>query len=92
MTKHTPVTPLPWTVKGASVFNGPRKVCTAVEHIDGDSAAYIAHAANAYPKMVEALRIIKEQTYVDAYGPELRGQNQANHRRASELLRELGEE
>ena len=54
-------------------------------------AAYIAHAANAYPKLVEALRLIYTQTYTDADGPELRAQNESNHSRAATILRDLGE-
>jgi hypothetical protein len=42
-------------------------------------------------RLVEALRLIRDCTYVDAEGPELRAQNEINHRRASDILRELGE-
>jgi hypothetical protein len=37
-----------------------------------------------------ALTIIKNQTFVDAEGPELRAQNEANHRRAFEALAKVG--
>ena len=60
--KHKPATALPWIV------NQRRHVCSANEftdiaHAQGDTtqanidnAAYIAHACNAYPKLVAALR------------------------------------
>jgi hypothetical protein len=79
---HTPATPLPWKVVDASVFSGKAKVCIAVEYPNGDSAAYIAHAANAYPKLVEALR---EELF--NFGDRVKA-----HERHRALLRSLGEE
>lgn len=37
------------------------------------------------------LTAIRDQTYTDADGPELRAQNEANHRRAVEVLARMGE-
>lgn len=45
-----------------------------------DDAAYIAHAANAYPRLVEALRMI------------MRDAGNRDVGQVSDLLRELGEE
>jgi hypothetical protein len=51
--------PLPWTVTYDE--NGSAKFVTeggdTVPHLS--EAAYIAHAANAYPKLVQALRAIE---------------------------------
>lgn len=49
-----------------------------------ENAAYIAHAANAYPRLVEALRE-QLQAYEGDFGP----QHISTRHRA--LLRELGE-
>ena len=63
-----PETPLPWTTEDA-ILPGTLQ-----------DAAYIAHAANAYPKLVEALREV------------IAGRYEADASRARALLRELGEE
>jgi hypothetical protein len=97
MTKHTPATPLPFSVD-VSPFKiyvhgnaGPRNICESPrldEHSRQD-AAYIAHAANAYSKLVEALRLAANG--LDTTGQTTKQSNDArNHARA--LLRELGEE
>jgi hypothetical protein len=62
-----PASPLPWTNKERgntfhtyAIKDGEsRNVCTLTSE---ENAAYIAHACNAYPKLVEALRKIKERT------------------------------
>ena len=71
MTTKQPATPLPWYRNGSShVYNTARSaidgvggewpVCyaTFTEPKDGapQNAAYIVHAANAYPELVAALR------------------------------------
>jgi hypothetical protein len=71
MTKHTPATPLPWHVAPVQTGRFPAypiaakpsgklsQVASVPIMARGGSdkdAAYIAHAANAYPKLVEALR------------------------------------
>jgi hypothetical protein len=73
MTKHSPSTPLPWTWRTLSGVNQMKDL------------AYAAHAANAYPKLIEALRkvVAQAQQYPD---------NAAGvHVDAAILLRELGE-
>lgn len=97
-TKHKPATPLPWesSRNSSNPHNGSgwRDVlstgaefspCYVGEGIEAD-AAYIAHAANAYPRLVEALRSLH-----DAYGKDSKSKAAAlvgtRH-----LLRELGEE
>ncbi len=60
-TKHTPATPLPWQgyTSGYDLSIVARqhtlaeKVCRGIGASD---AAYIVHTANAYPRLVEALR------------------------------------
>jgi hypothetical protein len=46
-----PATPLPWPKDNIVGLN-----------MNWENQAYIAHACNAYPKLVEALRKIKERT------------------------------
>ena len=67
-TKHTPATPLPWhkgikqaeqivyDVSGWAVANATVYHGEADAHDCRANAAYIAHAANAYPQLVAALR------------------------------------
>jgi hypothetical protein len=92
-TKHKPATALPWSVAGFSTSrvrgvhaaSGKlRNVADFVEYVGdkGEDAAYATHAANAYPKLVEALRGI------------LQGDGASWATRATvarDLLRELGE-
>ena len=92
MTKHTPATPLPWRVVDASVYSGKAKVCIAVEYPNGDSAAYIAHSANAYPKLVEALRGLMEQYVGDRSRENVIGPAGLAADNARSLLKSLGEE
>lgn len=67
--KNAPATALPWETsmvqtKGGALFD----VCAAgggdmIADVQGggyEDAAYIAHAANAYPRMVDALRQIRD--------------------------------
>lgn len=49
-TKHTPATPLPWTVANTSALIGANGL-PAERHAD---QVYKAHAANAYPRQVQA--------------------------------------
>jgi hypothetical protein len=96
-TKHKPATALPWQkespMQGIRGGEGSQHIYTA--HASGNyktreqDAAYIVHAANAYPKLVEALRhAIKE---ADGYCDDEHGHpaNTLDAERA--LLRELGE-
>lgn len=78
MTKHKPATPLPWTtaLTNAGQFirsngsNGPHGYFVEVRQTrtgrdEKADAAYIAHAANAYPRLVEALRKFARATCDD---------------------------
>lgn len=89
--KHKPATPLPWET--STNQHQQWDVCAAdagdmvadLMGCDGQeqNAAYIAHAANAYPRLVVALqRIVND-------GDALRGDEIAGW--AAETLRELGE-
>lgn len=97
-TKHQPATPLPWTQ--------PNRTSMKLHPVDGggrhgfvvatqkQDAAYITHAANAYPKLVEALRdaILRHQDMKHRLGGEIASSfERANDARIA-LLRELGEE
>ncbi len=62
-TKHTPATPLPWSAeeRGLTIHRqvvvGKGLVCQVSRRAgQAENAAYIAHACNAYPRLVEALR------------------------------------
>lgn len=78
--KHAPATPLPWVADGHHVTNAdPKTRMYIVVKREGpqQNAAYIAHAANAYPKLVEFVRTVAAD-------------RDAEDARA--LLRELGED
>lgn len=72
--KHQPTTPLPWpndeNTDSARLMRG------------GRDAIYARHAANAYPKLVEALNKIADYSLGSKVQPALI---------AREMLRELGE-
>lgn len=97
MTKHTPATPLPWRrapqSRGAHrLLAGDKLVGEASHYNEGayENAAYIAHTANAYPRLVEALRgMVDVADTLGGNAPEILWR-QAEASRA--LLRELGEE
>jgi hypothetical protein len=90
-TKHKPATALPWSVNAAQVGY------TAVEAVnvrsvaranggkkDRENFVYIAHSANAYPKLVGALRDVLAMMHPEAVDGLI-----AAHAHA--LLRDLGE-
>ena len=82
--KQKPSTSLPWEpikLPGhyGVVNEQDLRVC---ESQDSEDAAYIVHAANAYPKLVEALRLIVNDAHTGHY---------AVSQDASAILRELGE-
>ena len=52
----------------------------------GHANAADAHLIAAAPDLLAALKVIRDQTFVDAEGPELRAQNECNHRRAVEAI------
>jgi hypothetical protein len=86
----TLATPLPWASAGRHVqmsaeSSGPKLVTVSVEswramEYTQQDHAYIAHACNAYPKLVEALRDVAVHA------------NPSIRKRAAALLRSLGEE
>lgn len=102
-TNHQPATALPWhlgvkqaeqivydstgwAVANATVYHGNAERAETVQN-----ARYVAHAANAYPKLVEALRELR------ASCPAPKGIRQdfsyiLRREVADKLLRELGEE
>ena len=86
-TKHTPATPLhQWNV-AASADTKPQKYIAYQGdgyNLTYDQAQHVAHAANAYPKLVEALVTARD---------ELRNARQHDAAdRHGNLLRSLGEE
>jgi len=90
--KHAPATPLPWANQpGDDSSHGvlsnwrgePFEVAANAAPTD---AAYIAHAANAYPRLVEALREASVSINSKVVGYERERMN-----RWISLLRELGE-
>lgn len=85
-TKHQPATPLPWVFDDARgvirMETGPHIANLTVRSGDADGP-YLAHAANAYPKLVEALRELQATLGADFLDCPLG--------KARTLLRELGE-
>ena len=100
-----PATPLPWAHEqigvsdagpnGVDVFDiGPvdHEGCMRVRvaTVADEDAAYIVHAANAYPKLVEALRsLVKAE---EEYGDQGNVAINEAWMPAAALLRELGED
>jgi len=93
-TKH-PATPLPWMFDDARgairVDAGGHQAAPHLAHLtvrsrDGDGS-YLAHAANAYPKLVEALRKMLFLAAMEGPADETPVQTDA-----VALLRELGED
>jgi hypothetical protein len=95
MTKHTPATPLPWKAVGPKTAE-QHVIMSATENVGAFlriDADYAAHAANAYPKLVEALRTVAP--IIERFAAEADPQNSVLDQRRDELralLRELGEE
>ena len=73
--KHSPATSLPWP----GLIPEP--------NFARQDAAYIVHAANAYPKLIEALRVSLRVSSL----PFDHADKRANPERLRALLRELGE-
>ena len=103
-TKHTPATPLPWAIDLVQtrrvMFRGTHRIISASAvpalAFDEREAAYIAHAANAYPKLVEALRKAIRELRIENVNAD--GEQKPNTPIAivnedfAALLRSLGEE
>ena len=97
MTKHTPATPLPWHEKQVhlnyqgrvlmhSIEGGTRRLDDQSGHFTPEDAAYLAHAANAYPKLIDTLRAVNAAVHpFDSIA------NRLAAAAAYALLRELGE-
>ena len=83
---HTPATPLPWRSEHERAllrfFNQGNTNENARQN-----AAYLTHAANAYPRLVAALRAV---SVAEVNGPMIHVTAQTEAAQA--LLRELGEE
>ena len=89
-TKHKPATPLPYAHKSghegktsaivsATGFVVAGSLVARALQRDADNHAYIAHAANAYPKLVDFVRTLTTDKHQTGAAAET-------------LLRELGEE
>jgi hypothetical protein len=107
MTKHTPATPLPWRVGAVTPARFPAypivgdvivaDVSIRARGGSDKDAAYIAHAANAYQKLVDALRCMTEwdaelrERMGSKYPLDLRPSLNVRAVDARALLRELGE-
>lgn len=89
--KHEPATALPWKAASAFVNNAPNVgvvttgkwgAANVAQCSEQKNADYIAHAANAYPRLVAALRACLDarETWT------------AEEHAAYGLLRELGEQ
>jgi uncharacterized iron-regulated membrane protein len=84
-TKAKPATPLPWKLSGLYDIRGESQgepIISSTAHFSEQTAevniAYANHAANAYPKLVEALRNVHP--------------GMLHFDKITDLLRELGEE
>lgn len=93
-----PATPLPWIVNQRNRIIAAadyRAIANCVHGINAEQdAAYIVHACNAYPRLVEALREARnEMRETWQKSNALRDSVAAGNmmRRFDEVLRELGE-
>ena len=88
--EHKPATPLPWEVDEEATVCANNTVVaftsTRVSAYQDEDAGYIAHAANAYPKLIAELRKIVVPD--DEGWTIIAGKSAAS---ALALLRELGE-
>ena len=92
MSTHKPSTPLPWNetirvmvsaVDSALLKSDCRKAESAIAGFVQGNADYIAHAASAYPLLVEALR---------AWLPPTEAEDGTQDAEMRSLLRSLGED
>ena len=103
--KHIPATPLPWEALGEMVNCGgdhPRIIAATFDGSAGNkqrdqqNASYAAHAANAYPRLIAALRATCQAIEAsEGYEQERTGEYDAmpepSRDAAETLLRDLGE-
>ena len=93
-TNHKPATALPWKyqAEGRAQFGILGSARLPAPHPTAQNnqtdAAYVAHAANAYPRLVEALRGVELIARVNA--PLTDGSSM--HKSICALLHDLGEE
>lgn len=88
--KNKPATPLPWTSNPDSqnIYSANDRKGAIAMAINTHDAAYMLHAANAYPKLVAALLALTETGHT----PEDRDEYlRKAHTAADDLLSELGE-
>jgi hypothetical protein len=83
--KHTPG---PWKVRASP--HGKRYACVQIGRDEAYTTLELepadARLIAAAPELLEALKAIRDHTFVDAEGPELRAQNELNYRRAVEAI------
>ncbi len=95
MTAHKPATPLPWAAQpiGVAGKNNDIPISSIEPNVTdathAQDAAYIAHACNAYPRLVEALR--QALDFIADRSDDLDEGEQHAVGSADALLRELGE-
>lgn len=87
-TKHKPATGLPWVAAYGSstirTFDGKGTVAAAIKSAD---VAYLAHTANAYPELVEALKAMRAAFWGTSHNET----EDAANEMARALLTKLGE-
>ena len=74
---------------GRANYTGPAAMQEEITRLRAELHTMSHRAGNLLAviyRLREALELIKELTFLDAEGPELRAQNECNHRRASEAL------
>ena len=86
--KDLPICRIYWPKK---VDLAPVERRTEIAEISNANASYIAHAANAYPKLVEALRDLRRIAYTYQEGTVRNMLDMPRFKEAEALLRELGE-
>lgn len=95
-----PATELPWHIDHYDgleerILNQEEWYVASVdlEYGERDDAAYIAHACNAYPKLVEALRLcVGQLAYIQSDNSDPDDMPWPEIDTATQLLAELGEE
>ena len=101
MTAHKPATPLPFRSEDTTVKYVTHGAWHTIARLNDkkytneankENAAYLAHAANAYPKLVAALReyvnVVESVNNPNSFGVEVRDAGAP----ARALLRSLGED
>lgn len=98
--KHRPATPLPFpqnTLPFSQVAGHQQHINDAIGYevakaTDGHRAAYLVRAANAYPKLVEALREVLRDRLTQANLHQMPPAMRQRLESARAALREIGEE